>query len=227
VATGLFGTKRSFVPITDASFDGNDLRVRVTKEQVRYAPRLDDDGELSQDEEALLSNHYGISYSDQPSRTGLRGGGTARDQDFVTGTGGRRRDAVARDTSAETDRAVTRSEEGLQVGTLRRPSQLVRLRKEIVTENVSTTVPVEREVLRVERAPITDADIDQATTGDLSTEEAEMTLSEEEVVVDKRVVPKERVRMDKDVITEERQIDERVRKEQIEVDQRTAAPSTS
>jgi cation transport ATPase len=40
----------------------------------------------------------------------------------------------------------------------------------------------------------------------------------EEVVADKRVVPKERVRLDKDVHTEERQVSDEVRKEQIETD---------
>jgi uncharacterized protein (TIGR02271 family) len=53
---------------------------------------------------------------------------------------------------------------------------------------------------------------------DLSEEEHELTLSEEEVTVDKRVVPKERVRLDKDVVTDEEQVNETVRKEQIEVE---------
>jgi stress response protein YsnF len=51
-----------------------------------------------------------------------------------------------------------------------------------------------------------------------SDEEHEIVLSEEEVVVDKKVVPKERVRVDKDVVTEERQVTEAIRKEQIDVE---------
>ena len=43
-------------------------------------------------------------------------------------------------------------------------------------------------------------------------------LHEEEVVAEKRAVPKERVRLDKDVEVEERTVDEQVRKEQIDVD---------
>ena len=43
-------------------------------------------------------------------------------------------------------------------------------------------------------------------------------LHEEEVVVDKQAVPKERVRLDKDVVTDEQQVSETVRKEQIDVD---------
>jgi len=212
VSTGLFGTKHSFVPITSASVSDDGLQVPFTKQQVSDAPRLDDDGELSQDEEALLADHYGMSYSEAPSDSGLpQGGGQAP----ATGT------AQAQDTSGpNTDTAMTRSEERLSVGTTRRPSELVRLRKEIVTENVSTTVPVEREVLRVEREPITDGNVDQALDGpDLSEEEVELTLTEEQAVVEKDVVPVERIRLDKDVVIEEEQVDETLRKEQVDVEQ--------
>jgi uncharacterized protein (TIGR02271 family) len=84
-------------------------------------------------------------------------------------------------------------------------------------EGDTTTVPVTREEVRVEREPITDATRDTATTGvDISEEEHELVLHEEEVVVDKRAVPKERVRLDKDTVTEEREVSETVRKEQVE-----------
>jgi len=53
---------------------------------------------------------------------------------------------------------------------------------------------------------------------DLSEEEHEVTLRAEEAVVQKDVVPKERVRVDKDVVTEQQQVSEELRKEQIEVD---------
>jgi uncharacterized protein (TIGR02271 family) len=81
------------------------------------------------------------------------------------------------------------------------------------------TVPVQREEVRVEREPITDANLDAATSGPaISEEEHEVTLREEEVVVDKRAVPRERVRLDTETVTDERQVAEEVRKEQIEVE---------
>ena len=114
---------------------------------------------------------------------------------------------------------MTRSEEELRVGTREPESGRVRLRKYVVTEEVQQTVPVRREEVRVEREPITDANVDQATTGpEISEEEHEVVLHQEEPVVEKRAVPKERVRLDKDTITEEEQISEEVRKEQIDVD---------
>ena len=211
VSTGLFGTKHSFVPITAASTSAEGLQVPFSKDQVKDAPRLDDDGELSEDEELLLSRHYGLEYSEAPSDTGLPGGGAPAPQG---------RGPVGNDVSGpETDEAMTRSEEELRVGKMRRPSGLVRLRKFITTEQVATTVPVQREEARIEREPITDANVGAAMRGgDLTEEEHELTLSEEEVTVDKKVVPKERVRLDKDVVTEERSVTEDVRKENIDVE---------
>jgi uncharacterized protein (TIGR02271 family) len=101
------------------------------------------------------------------------------------------------------------------------------LKKHIVSEQVQTTVPVEREEVRVEREPITDANRGDALSGgDLTEEEHEVTLHSEEAVVDKQVVPKERIRLDKDVVTEERQVSEDVRREEVEIegDDRTNRP---
>jgi uncharacterized protein (TIGR02271 family) len=211
VSTGLFGTKHSFVPITSASTTADGLSVPYTKDHVKDAPRIDDDGELSQDEELLLSRHYGLSYSEDRSNSGLPGGAPR---------GGTGRDPVGDDVSGpETDDAMTRSEEELRVDKIRRPSGLARLRKHIVTEQVNVTVPVQREEVRIERQPITEANADAAMRGpELSEEEHELILSAEEPVVDKRVVPKERIRLDKDVVTEERSVDEEIRKERIDVE---------
>jgi uncharacterized protein (TIGR02271 family) len=126
---------------------------------------------------------------------------------------------VGRDVSGPTtDDAMTRSEEELRVGTAQRERGRVRLRKYVTTEQVEQAVPVRRERVRVEREPITDTNIDAATSGpDISEEEHEVVLREEEPVVDKRVVPRERVRLDKDTVTGEERVAEQVRKEQIEV----------
>ena len=218
VTTGLFGSKHSFVPITNATTSGGEVRIPFTKDQVKGAPNLDDDGELSQDEEAMLAQHYGMSYSEAPSDTGLPegGGGTA----MATETSTTEQPTVGRDVSGpETDNAMTRSEEELRVGKVRRPSGLVRLKKRIVNEQVSTSVPVERQEVRVEREAITDANIGNAMDGPaLSEEEHEVTLTEEQVVVDKEVVPKERIRLDTDTVVEERQVSETVAREEITVE---------
>ena len=226
VHTGLFGSKKSFVPIRDASDAGGEIRSAFTKDQVSDAPKVDADGELSQSEEADLYAHYGMDYGETRSDSGLPEGGARGD----VSTTGRTTDrgTVGDDVSGrETDSAMTRSEEELRVGTTTREAGRARLRKYVVTENVSTTVPVQREEVRVEREPITDANVDAATDGPaISEEEHEVVLHEEEVVADKRAVPKERVRLDTETVTEQRQVSEDVAKEQIEVLDADGEPST-
>ena len=206
VKTGLFGTKVSFIPIAEARDTGAEVQVPYDKQQVKDAPNAEADGELSQEEEASLYRHYGLDYSEARSESGLpRGKG---------------REPVGRDASGPTtDDAMTRSEEELRVGTAQRERGRARLRKYVVTEQVQQTVPVQREEVRVEREPITDANAGRARSGpDISEEEHEVTLHEEEVVTEKRAVPKERVRLDKETVTDEQTVSEQVRKEQIDTE---------
>jgi uncharacterized protein (TIGR02271 family) len=223
VKTGMFGSNVSFVPIGEATTDGDDVRVGLDKDLVKDAPNVDADGELSPEEERRLYQHYGRSdYDDWSEDSEDRSEATYGRDDRATDTGreGDASDTVGRDTSGPTtDDAMTRSEEELAVGTQRRERGRARLRKYVVTENVTQTVPVEREEVRVEREPITDANADQALDGpEISEEEHEVTLHAEEPVVEKRAVPKERVRLDKDVHTDEETVSEDVRKERIEAD---------
>ena len=211
VRTGLFGTKLSFVPIQNAEPTGESVRVPFSKSQIKDAPKIDDsDGQLSQQEEAELYSHYGMEYGERRSDSGLPEGGA----------GDGERGAVGRDTSGPTtDDAMTRSEEELRVGKVDQERGRARLRKYVVTEEVQQTVPVRREEVRVEREPITDGNVDDALDGPaISEEEHEVVLHEEQPVVEKRTVPKERVRMDKESVTEEAQVSEEVRKERIEAD---------
>ena len=211
VNTGLFGTKSSFVPLAQATPTGDQVQVPYQKQLVKDAPRIDPDQHLSESEEQHLWRHYGLEYGTTSGYEDRDGDGVYDDvQDS----------AVGRDTSGPTtDDAMTRSEEELRVGTQTRERGRARLRKYVVTETQQVTVPVQREEVRVEREPITDANLDAATSGPaISEEEHEVTLREEEVVVDKRAVPKERVRLDTETVTEERQVAEEVRKERIEVD---------
>jgi uncharacterized protein (TIGR02271 family) len=122
-----------------------------------------------------------------------------------------------------TDEAMTRSEEELRVGTRSEERGRARLRKYVVTETETHTVPVTREEVRVEREPITETNRDAATDGpSISEEEHEVVLHEERPVVGKETVPKERVRMTKDVERDEEQVSDQVRKEHIDADDSTA-----
>jgi uncharacterized protein (TIGR02271 family) len=219
VRTGLFGTKESFVPIRNADLTNDGVRVPVTKTQVKDAPKIDTDGHLSPEEEQELYRYYGMG-----AGTGTVGTDTGRDAGFA-GTGRTDTDqnvhgTVGHDTSGPTtDNAMTRSEERLNVGTRSEEVGRARLRKYVVTENVTETVPVSREEVRIEREPITDANIGNAMDGPaISEEEHEVTLHAERPVVEKEAVPVERVRLDKDTVTEHETVTEGLRKEEIEMD---------
>src|SRR5918996_4223150 len=168
VNTGLFGTKSSFVPLAQASSSGDQVQVPYEKQLVKDAPRVDTDQHLSEAEEQQLWRHYGLDYDSEYATD--RDGDSVYDD--VQGT------AVGRDTSGPTtDDAMTRSEEELRVGTQARERGRARLRKYVVTETQQVTVPVQREEVRVEREPITDANLDAATAGPaISEEEHEVTL---------------------------------------------------
>ena len=197
VTTGLFGSRVSFVPLTEATTAGDDVAVPYSKDHVKDAPNAEADGHLSEQEEEALYRHYGRGHR-------------------VSGAEG----TVGHDTSGPTtDSAMTRSEEELEVGKVQREAGRVRLRKHVVTEQVQTTVPVQREEVVVEREPITEGNIDHAMDGpEISSEEHEVVLHEEEVVVNKQAVPKERVRLDKQTVVEDEQVGAELRKEQIEVE---------
>jgi uncharacterized protein (TIGR02271 family) len=201
VNTGMFSSKASFVPLQGAKADGENLVISFDKAKVKDAPRVEEDadGFLTPAEEQELYTYYGRDYTAAPAEQ--------------TGT-------VGHDTSGPTtDTAMTRSEENLRVGTQKVEAGRVRLRKYVVTEEVSTTVPVSHEEVRVEREPITDANRDAATSGpEISEEEHEVVLHEERPVVQKEVVPVERVRLNTETVAGEETVSDNLRKEVIETD---------
>ncbi|MGK5112391.1 DUF2382 domain-containing protein [Geodermatophilus sp. CPCC 205506] len=230
VRTGLFGTKESFVPIRDADLTDDGLRVPVSKSAVKDAPKIDTNGHLSPQEEQELYRYYNLQAGTGTSgrtdttvgRHETTAGTTDRDRD-LTGrdtTGVDTRPAVGRDTSGPTtDNAMTRSEERLNVGTRTEEVGRARLRKYVVTENVTETVPVSREEVRVEREPITEGNVGNAMDGPaISEEEHEVTLHAERPVVEKEAVPVERVRLDTETVTGHETVSEDVRREEIDVD---------
>lgn len=211
VAGGLFGLKSHFVPLAGASPTGENVQVPVTKNQVQDAPSVDADGGLSEQEERHLFEHYGVPYTSDGSTTaqGAPGAGGSGNSGTTARGGG----------ASGADDAMTRSEEEVRVGTAKRETGRVRLRKYVVTEQVQKTVPVQREEVRVEREPVTEENRGAAMSGPEITEaEHEVVLHEEEPVVEKRVVPKERVRLSKDTDVDEHAVSEEVRKERIDVE---------
>jgi uncharacterized protein (TIGR02271 family) len=213
IRTGLFGNSETFAPLTDANFEAGIVRVAYEKAFVKDAPRVDADGALSDEEEQSLYSYYGMTDTAAP-----RNEGTLYDQDADRGVNAH--GTEGHDTSGPTtDDAMTRSEEHLRVGTERVEAGRARLRKHVVTEQVSKTVPVSHEEVTLSREPITDANAADALAGpDLSEEEHEVVLTEERVVTAKETVPVERVRLGTETVTEQQTVNEDVSHEEIELD---------
>ena len=196
VKTGLFGTKESFVPLQGATVTGDRVEVQYSKEQVKDAPRIDVDGDLSPAQEDELYNYYGLSSTGGDTYSGDDRGDTS---------------------GPNTDDAMTRSEERLVAGTRTEQAGKARLRKYVVTEQQHATVQVSHEEATLQREPITDANVGKALDGpDISEEEHEVTLHAERPVVDTEAVPVERVRLDKETVTDQETVSGEVRKEEIE-----------
>ena len=212
VRSGLFGTRLTLVPLRRADFAGDELRVPFDKVQLKNAPHHDPGRDLSSSDEADLYRYYGIDYTDRSARTA---DAEMADADM---TDAEMTEEMAIGRLRDGD-AMTRSEERMRVGTTSEETGRARLRKHVVTEHQQMTVPVSREEVRVEREPITDANRDAAMHGtDITEAEHEVVLHAERPMVDTVVEPVERVRLDKQTVTEQQTVQGDVRKERIDFD---------
>ncbi|WP_181776594.1 DUF2382 domain-containing protein [Amycolatopsis pittospori] len=231
VKTGLFGTKESFVPLSGAHADQDGVHVRVDKDAVSDAPRIDADGHLSMEESAQLYKHYGLPMprtspdgrmDGKALGKGRAGMDTAGAGNSAAGKGAMgdasrgksEMDSGNGEKGRDDDRTMTRSEERLKVGTEQVETGHVRLRKYVVTEEQQITVPVSHEEVRIEREPITNA---SGTKAEIAEDEQDVVLHAEKPVVSKETVPVERARLKTETVTEDETISGKVRKEQFEV----------
>jgi hypothetical protein len=170
VRIGLLGTREALVPLTAAEVSGDDLSGPYDEDTVANAPRINAEGHLSPSDEAERYRYHGL------------GGGydsAAPVTDTTRGAGGD--DA----SGSTTDAARMRFEKHLRVGTPPVESGPARRRTYVVTENVTRTVPVSHEAIRLEREPITDANAGGAGDGSsISEEKFEVVLHTERPVGD-------------------------------------------
>ncbi|GAA1123194.1 PRC and DUF2382 domain-containing protein [Citricoccus alkalitolerans] len=243
VKTGLFGMKETFVPVSEATRNQDGLQVPFDKAFIKDAPNIDADGSLSPEEESRLYEYYSMDYrntdaaADRPddgargtdwdaglaasngtAATGVGGLGTARggtdqsaadldeDVNAAGGVGG------AVDQDRET---VVARDEHLNVGTERRESGNVRLRKHTYTDTETVEVPVSREEVVVEREPIDPSSPEDLRDG--GDEDVVVTTHEEVPVVNKTATA-EKVTVDKNTVRDTEQVSGTVQHEDVEVD---------
>ena len=244
---GLFGMNSSLVPLRGHDFNGDELKLAFSKDRIEGAPDFDSDKPLTPEAQADIFKHYNLenaqdvtTYRDERAGTttgagaagaGVAGAGVAgagahaNDETVTTERTATTDRAAATDTTAghnltDNDNELIRSEERLDVNKERVATGEARLRKYVVTDTETVEVPVEREEVRVERTPISEADAANfnGTIGDNDTAEASVTLHEERVNVDKKTVPVEKVNLSKETIQDTESHTEELRKEQIDTD---------
>jgi uncharacterized protein (TIGR02271 family) len=120
-------------------------------------------------------------------------------------------------TEHDNELRVQRTEEELAAGTREREAGEVKVRKNVRTDRESVEVPTRHEEVSVERVPLS-GEASEAQIGD---DEINVPVTEEEVVVSKRPVVKEEVRIRKNVVEDTQIVEEDVRREEIDVEDET------
>jgi uncharacterized protein (TIGR02271 family) len=108
---------------------------------------------------------------------------------------------------------MTRSEEELRIGKREVEAGEVVVAKHVESERVREDVPVDRERVRIERRPVTDA----RGAADIGEDAIRVPLVEEELIVEKRPVVKEELVISKERVTEREAVDTEVRREEFDV----------
>lgn len=231
VHTGWFTDAQTVVPLTHAVEANEEIQIPYPKAFIQQAPRIQAHQELSPDDEVVLSAYYRLDdhrgavadrpLGDQPAVTDPASGATASAEPAARPSRAGPAGPPVPRLAAQGPVEVVRSEEELQVGVRRRLRRL-RLRKYVVTEYLTRTIPVRREEVRLEELPapadpVGEPDDQGAVQAAGDQPLVEVVLHREEPAIQLRVVPAERVRLFKDVVTEQRTVTEEIRKEQVDL----------
>ncbi len=134
-------------------------------------------------------------------------------------------DTGLRGSSTDADRRLTDQdsisvpvkEEQLEATKTDRDAGEVRVHKHVVTEQKTIAVPVRREVADVERVSVADRPAGPGEA-EFRDETVSVPLREEEVQVSKRPVVRGEVRVSKSAVTEQEQVSDQVRREEVDVE---------
>ena len=203
VKMGFLGTSSTLIPMQIITVDdaAGRLVASTEKHTVKEGPTFDDDREITPEYEDQVHSYYGLERTQ-----------TSAEPNYSYGTY-----SGASETTDEDELRVQRSEEELRAGTREREAGALNVRKRVVTDRKSIEVPTKREEVTVDRVPV-EGETSEAHIGD---DEVTIPVTEEEVVVEKRPVAKEEVRIRKDVVEDTEVVEEDVRREEVDVDDAT------
>ena len=200
---GLSGTTLIPAEITTVDDEREIISVSAEKEKVKDGPSFDGDQEVTPELEREVREYYGLESEEGTERAPYGPyAETESEEDELRN---------------EDELRVQRSEEELRAGTREREAGNVNVRKRVRTDRERLEVPVKHEEVHVDRVPVDE----EGTGAEIGEDEVSVPVVEEELVVEKRPVVKEEIRLRKDVVEDEEVIEEDVRKEEIDVDDET------
>jgi uncharacterized protein (TIGR02271 family) len=213
VKMGFLGTRTTLIPFQMARVNDarQTIKVAADKETIKNGPTFDDDREITPEFENEVYSYYGLERSSTIEQSGTHGAYYAEQSTQTTGV------ADPTDMSNEDEVRVQRTEEELRVGTRERKAGSIRVRKRVRTDHERIEVPTRHEEISVERVPVEG----EASEAQIADDEVVVPVTEEEVVVHKRPVLKEEVRIRKDVVEDIEVVEEDVRREEVEVEDET------
>jgi uncharacterized protein (TIGR02271 family) len=208
------------VPVSTATVNDRQriIRVPYSEDKIKDAPSFDAESDLSDADDRTIWSYYGMS----GGRAGITRGeqGQQAKPPIIGQTQGQARTQAPAAGGREQERTtIPLSEEQVKVGKREVEAGGVRLRKVIRTEVVNQPVELKREEVVVERVPASGA---QGATGPgaraFQEEDVFIPLRREEAVVEKEARVREEVQVRKGTTTEQQQVSEQVRKEDVEIE---------
>jgi uncharacterized protein (TIGR02271 family) len=239
VKMGFLGTRSTLIPwdtISSVDDEGRALTVATDKDTAKNGPTFDDDREITPEFESEVYSYYGLQRASTTEESGSYETYQGEETAGAVGPGMRMGDtetgefrghasddegvsqSQGSDLEDEDELRVQRTEEELAAGTRERQAGQLKIRKRVRTDRESIEVPTRHEEVSVERVPLSEGTATEAQIGE---DEVSVPVTEEEVVVEKRPVAKEEVRIRKDVVEDTEVVEEDVRREEIEVDDET------
>ena len=244
VKMGFLGLRSTLIPVDATTIDKERgfIEVSQPKSMVKEGPSFDDDSEITPEFEQQVLSYYGLeerhssehqrrgdyeayygdSHKEQPGEAGpgIRMGDRDQGGQFREHPPGQEGLHEQEDDLNDTDELrVQRTEEELRAGTRERQAGQINVRKRVRTDREQIRVPKRHEEVHVERVPVEEGR--EASEAQIGEDEISVPVVEEEVVVEKRPVVKEEIRLRKDVAEQEEVVEEDVRREEVDIDDQT------
>ena len=197
------------------------IDVPMPRSRIEEGPSYADGQEITSEFEQQVCSYYGFeggrdSKGHEVSMAGHRAESPGSSSRPVGRDAGSEHDD---DLSETGEPRIRRSEEEAWVETREREAGRVNVRKQVRTEREQVRVPKMREQVDIERVPGEGREAPGAKIGE--DEEVVIQVFEEEVVVSKRIVLKEEIRLRKKVIEEEEVVEVDLRKEEVDIEDTT------